>query len=252
MGWVVTASGAIAGRPDVARVMAPRCEQAPPQRMERPDVVDAATGARLRLTRKGNGAIQASLAWQELDVRKVIQPDGDYVVRIAGRQDLVVLVRTGSRLRVSRNGASAVVALDQPDEDGLDAAQQVLAGSRAMRVFRYLRGRLDSDSLASAPGVAIDLIDALLGILQGDSSVLGRREPSGAGRLSRASFRAGATCYAEYEAEVVAAWGDFGQCIDDVRWFPGMQEACAFVWVLRIESAWFRFIACSSFPLKAD
>jgi hypothetical protein len=252
MGWVVTASGAIAGRPAVATVIAPRCEASPQPSMERPEVVDGATGARLKLTRKGNGAIQASLAWQELDVRKVIQPNGDFVVRLSGRQDLVVLVRTGSRLRASRNGASAVLALDQADEDGLDAVQQVMAGSRAMRMFRSLRGHLAADSLASAPGVAIDLVDALVGILQGDPSVLDRREPARNGRLSRASFRGGASCFSEYETEVVAAWGDFGQCIDDVSWFPGMQEACAFVWLLRVESAWFRFIGCSSIPLKAD
>jgi hypothetical protein len=91
-----------------------------------------------------------------------------------------------------------------------------------------------------------------LGILQGDPSVLDRREPARNGRLSRASFRGGASCFSEYETEVVGAWADFGQCIDDVSWLPGMQEACAFVWLLRVESAWFRFIGCSSIPLKAD
>jgi hypothetical protein len=252
MGWVVTASGAIAGHPAVATVIAPRCEPSPQLPMERPEVLDGATGARLRLTKKANGAIQASLAWRDLDVRKVIQPDGDFVVRLSGRQDQVVLVRTGSRLRVSRNGASAVVALDQSDEDGLDAVQQVIAGSRAMRTFRSLKSHLNGESLASAPGVAIDVVDALLGILQGDFSVLARREPSRTGHLSRASFRGGASCFVEYEGEVVAAWVDFGQCIDDVSWLPGMQEACAFVWLLRVESAWFRFIGCSSIPLKAE
>jgi hypothetical protein len=31
-----------------------------------------------------------------------------------------------------------------------------------------------------------------------------------------------------------------------------MQEVCAFTWLLRAESAWFRFIGCSSFPLKVE
>ena len=54
----------------------------------------------------------------------------------------------------------------------------------------------------------------------------------------------------EYEGEVVASWDDFSQCVDDVKWFPGLQEVCAFTWLLRVESAWFRFIGCSSIPLK--
>jgi hypothetical protein len=252
MGWILTASGAIAGPPDLVRALAPRCAQSQQQRMDRVEVADPETGADLRLTSRGNGAVQASLRWQDLELRKVSQPNGDFNVRLAGRHDLVILVRTGDRLRVSRNGQSAVFLLNQVDEDGLDQVQQVLAGSRAMRQFRLLRGRLAEDSLASAPGVSIDLVDAMLGILQGDQSVLDRRRTGDSARLSWASFRAGPTCYGEWEAEVVAAWEDFARCIDDVKWYPGMQELCGISWLLRVESAWFRFIACSSFPLKTD
>jgi hypothetical protein len=128
--------------------------------------------------------------------------------------------------------------------------QQVLAGSRAMRAFRSLRRRLTPDSLASAPGVSIDLLDGLLGVIHGDPSVYDRRDPAASGRFSRVSFRLGGSCYGEYESEVVAAWDDFAQCVDDVKWFPGLQELCAMTWLLRVESSWFRFIACSSIPLK--
>jgi hypothetical protein len=252
MGWVLTASGAIAGIPTGPASVEPRGVQSPQVRLERPEIVDATTGAQLRLTSRGNGAVQAALKWPDLDVRKVVQPNGDFSVRLAGHQDLVLLIRTGNRLRVSRNGLSAVVALDQTDEDGLEQAQQVLAGSRAMRAFRTVRSRLDAESLGSAPGVSIDFVDVLLGIIQGDPSVFARRESPGHGRLSRTALRVGPTCYGDYESTVVGAWGDFVQCCDDVRWYPGLQEVCAFSWLLQAESAWFRFIACSSIPLKAD
>ena len=69
--------------------------------------------------------------------------------------------------------------------------------------------------------------------------------------MCRVGYSAGPTCYSEYEGEVIAAWDDFSQCVDDVKWYPGLQEVCAFTWLLRVESAWFRFIGCSSIPLKA-
>ena len=250
MGWILTASGAIAGTPSVVAAFAPRCEQSPQQRLERSDVIDVATGAQLRLTKRSNGALQTSLVWTDLEVRKVVQSNGDFSLRLAGRHDLVVMTRMAERLRVTRNGQTAVLLLSQSDEDGLDQVQQVLAGSRAMRAFRSLRRRLTPDSLASAPGVSIDLIDGLLGVIHGDPSVYDRRDPAASGRFSRVSFRLGGSCYAEFESEVVAAWDDFAQCVDDVKWFPGLQELCAMTWLLRVESSWFRFIGCSSIPLK--
>jgi len=252
MGWVLTASGAVAGLPAHDAVPAPCAVQSVQQRLERTDLVDGATNARLRLTRRFDGAVQASFAAGDVEFRRVVQPNGDFHVRLAARQDLVVLVRTGNRLRVSRNGGSALVALDQADEDGLDAAQQVLAGSRAARAFRQLASRLEPATLGSAPGVSIDLADAWLALLQGDTAAVGRRAAPGRASLVLARLGGAASCYAEYEGEVVAAWDDFSQCCDDVKWYPGMQEVCAFTWLLRVESAWFRFIACSSFPLKAE
>jgi len=251
MGWILTASGAIAGMPAVAATYAPRCEQSPQQRLERSELVDAATGAELRLTRRGNGALQTSLTWSDLEVRKVVQPSGDFSVRLAGRHDLLVMMRTEGRLRVTRNGQTAVLLLNQSDEDGLDQVQQVLAGSRATRAFRSLRSRLTADSLASAPGVSIDLVDAMLGILHGDPGVYDRRDPRAADRFSRVSLALNLSCFAEYESDVTAAWGDFAQCVDDVKWFPGLQELCAMTWLLKVESSWFHFIGCSSIPLKA-
>lgn len=252
MGWVLTASGAIAAPPGHGERAALPGARLVQQRMDRTEIIDRITESRLRLSKRADGSIQAALNANDLEVRKVVQANGDFHVRLAGRQDLVVLVRTGERLRVSRNGESAVVALGRADEEGLDQAQALLAGSRATRAFRSLASNLAPESLASAPGVSIDLLDAWLGLLQGDPGAARRRAPSDRSGLIRASVCAAATCYAEYEAEVCAAWTDFEQCTYDVRWFPGMQEVCAFAWLLRVESAWFRFIACSSFPLKVD
>lgn len=253
MGWVLTASGSVAGPHgwtggfQVDRVPS---EQ---RRLERPEIVDAESGASLALKRRADGALQASLAWLDLDVVKVSHANGDFHVRLAARQDLLVLIRSGNRLRVTRNGETAVLALDRADEEGLDLAQAVLAGSHAARAFRGVFRHLGEESRASAPGASLANLDTWLGVLQGDPSAVARRTPARRAdgwMAARVACGAEPTCYSEYEAEVIRAWDDYVQCIYDVRWYPGLQEVCAFTWLLRVESAWFRFIGCSSIPLK--
>jgi hypothetical protein len=254
MGWVLTASGSLAGPLDVVRGFPLDRAQSEQRRLERPEIVDPGSGAALKLGIRAGGALQASLTWLDLDVVKVTHANGDFHARVAARQDLLVLVRTGNRLRVTRDGQTAVLALDRIDEEGLDLVQAVLAGSHAARMFRGVYRHLGEDARDSAPGVSVDLLDAWLGLLQGEPGAIDRRAPAArdAGwRVSRAACGAGPTCYSEYETEVIQAWGDYVQCIDDVRWYPGLQEVCALTWLLRVESAWFRFIGCSSIPLKA-
>jgi len=253
MGWVLTASGSLAAPLEFIDRPSASSPQSEPRRIERAEVVDVGTGAELRLTAKPGGALRASLTWPDLDASKIVQPNGDFHARIAGRRDVLVLVRTGNRLRVTRGGQTAVLVLDGADEDGLDLVQMVLAGSHAARAFRGLHRRLSQESRESAPGVALDNLDVLLAILQGETGAVDRRAPvrrEAGWQLSRVSCGAGPTCFTEYEGEVVASWDDFSQCVDDVRWFPGLQEVCAFTWLLRVESAWFRFIGCSSIPLR--
>jgi len=255
MGWVLTASGSLASPHEMGGALSVNLAQPEQRRIERLEIVDASSGADLRLCRRKAGGLQATLVWMDLDVAKVVQANGDFHARLAARQDVLVLVRTGPRLRVTRNGQTAVVSMDRADEDGLDLVQAVLAGSHAARAFRAVHRQLTDDARASAPGVALDSLDALLALLQGEPAALDRRAPdarSAAWRVSRIVRRTEPTCYSAYEAEVISAWDDYSQCIYDVRWFPGMQEVCAFTWLLRVESAWFRFIACSSFPLKVQ
>ena len=255
MGWVLTASGSLASPHDVVDAFPVERLQHDQRRIERLEMIDPASGAELRLRGRKTGGLQASLVSTDLDVAKVVQPNGDFHARLAAREDVLVVVRTGARLRVTRNGQSATVQLDRVDEEGLDLAQAVLAGSRAVRAFRGVQRHLGEEARESAPGVAIDRLDALLAILQGDTTALDRRGPQardGAWRVSRVSCGAEPSCFTEYEDEVTRAWDDYSQCIYDVRWYPGLQELCAFSWLLRVESAWFRFIGCSSFPLKVD
>lgn len=255
MGWVLTASGSLALPHDMVGAFPVERLQYGERRIERLDVIDSESGAELRLRGRKAGGLQATLVRADLDVAKVVQANGDFHARLAARDDVLVVVRSGARLRVTRHGQSATVQLDRADEEGLDLVQSVLAGSRALRAFRGVHRHLGEEARESAPGIAIDRLDALLALLQGETTALDRRAPQvrdGAWRVSRVACGAEPSCFSEYEGEVTRAWDDYAQCIYDVRWYPGLQELCAFSWLLRVESAWFRFIACSSFPLKVD
>jgi len=83
MGWVLTASGSLAGPRELLDGLAAARVQSEQRPLQRAEVVDAWIGAELRLTAKPGGALQASLVWMELDVNKIVQADGDFQVRVA-------------------------------------------------------------------------------------------------------------------------------------------------------------------------
>lgn len=256
MGCVLTPSGAVAG--DAAT-----CGTGPMWRASRlvaeqparrwDAVVDEPTTMSLRAVRRVEGSVQVDVEGEALSMRKTMQPNGDFNVRIKADDDILVLVRTGTRLRVSRQGQTAVVAMEQADQPGLDQVQRLLAGSVASRRFRSMRSALSPDSISTAPGLAVDLVDAWLGMLQGDRRTLSRRpSPRPGGSILAVSLLRGdgGTCYSAWEGEVVAAWDDWGSCLDDFAWWNPLRDLCAFQWLIRVESAWFKLIGCSSIPLQ--
>ena len=193
MGWVLTASGSLAG-PLGSLDRAPSgMPQTEPRRLERAEDRGSRERGLSQLTARPGGALQASLTWTDLDVTKTVQRNGDFHARLAGRQDVLVLIRTGNRLRVTRDGQTAVLLLDRADEEGLDAAQMVLAGSHAARAFRGLHRGLSEECRESAPGVALDNLDVLLAILQGEGGAASHRAPprrDAGGRVCRAAYGA--------------------------------------------------------------
>ena len=39
-------------------------------------------------------------------------------------------------------------------------------------------------------------------------------------------------------------------CLNSFAVYNPMRQVCAFIWTLQVESAWFQFLSCSSFPVK--
>ncbi len=68
--------------------------------------------------------------------------------------------------------------------------------------------------------------------------------PQSAGAGTRPS------CWDIYQRLVVAAANALESCLASFAVYNPLRQACAFVWTLQVESAWFQFLSCSSFPMK--
>ena len=262
MGLVWTASGALAATPEARALLAEeRLVQAgsqnrPPARGTY-ELRDNATAVVMRLARAGAGALQLDIEGDGLEVRKVSLPNGDFNIRMKWDTDVLVLVRTGDRLRASRRGQTAVISMSQPDQSGFEGIQQVLAGSIAARQFRILRRMVSPATIETGIGAAVEMVDSLVGLLQGEASPIRPRQAKRVDApvsLMASEMEAGdgGSCYSGWESEVLAAWTDYESCVNSFSWWNPCREVCAFLWVIRVESAWFKLIGCSAIPLKAD
>ena len=69
-------------------------------------------------------------------------------------------------------------------------------------------------------------------------------------RLRKAQAGHTPSCWDTYQRLVVAAANALQSCLASFAVYNPMRNACAFVWTLQVESAWFQFLSCSSFPMK--
>ncbi len=215
-------------------------------------LIDDATGADLRLTRLPSGALRVEIDGHNLEVRKTLHANGDFDLALRSDNDRIAVVRRGSQVRVSRRDRAIDLGTEALGEDDLDQLQQMLAGSAAVRRFRAMKSMLAPTTKGTGLAIAVDVIDMMLAVLKGESPTL----PSPATPPAMSAMvnmeDGGPTCYDTWQGEVVSAWGDYEGCINSFSWYNPYREVCAFVWVLRVESAWFRFVGCSSIPMKIE
>lgn len=220
---------------------------------------DGLAGATFFFSRAADGAARMTLKANDLEVEKTVYQDGRFQIQLqAGEDRLSVAVGT-SGIDVARGNRSIHVDIGQAtDEDWLQV-KVLLAGSRALRLFRILAYSLDAATLTKPAGASVQASDAILGYLDGDVAAVGRLgEHMRAARIARirkVSFNEDEgpnQCYEKYEAAVVFAANDYGACRRTFVWYSPWQAACVTVWTLQAESAWFQFLACSAIPLKLE
>jgi len=210
------------------------------------------------ITMEADGGLAVTATAGDLTVRKQVYADGRFVVRVATRgEDRLLISGTPNGLRVAY-GAEAVVDLRADGESEYERkARRVrgwLARSDAVQRFRQINEALERQEAMSPEALSLRVTGALLSELLGD--------PGASQRLSRSLTRkvlhrlrkvqAGHTtsCWDTYQRLVVAAASALESCLASFAVYNPLRNACSFVWTLQVESAWFQFLSCSSFPVK--
>jgi len=193
----------------------------------------------------GDGGFIVEARGGDLVFEKTLLPGGGFTLDLAAPNDAVVIRFTSEGVTVRRNGRSATVNLTGGDESELEAATQLLSGSRAIRLTRRAADGLLVAEDSSMAGASLLMADSLIGLLTGDEGAPGRiarhLARRGRGLIRRVQS---VDCYGEWERRVLAASFEFDACyITTPAWNP-VRNLCAYRWVLQVETYWFQMISC--------
>lgn len=210
------------------------------------------------VTMETDGGLVVTATAGDLTVRKQVYADGRFVVRVATRGDDRLLISgAADGMRVSY-GSAGVISL-QADRDGdyeirAGRVRGWLARSAAVQRFRQINEALEQQDAISPEALSLRVTGALLAELLGDPGAAQRLGRSITARLGQRVRKAQAghtpSCWGIYERLVVAAADALQSCLASFAVYNPMRQACSLVWVLQVESAWFQFLSCSSFPMK--
>jgi hypothetical protein len=195
----------------------------------------------------------------DLQMNKTVFADGRFQIELASGNDRLSVALGPWSLDVERRNRQIHLDTAQAvDEDWL-RVKTLLAGSKALRLFRTLAYSLDAATLRHPGGAAVQASDAILGYIDGDVGAVWRlgeqMRVARAARVRKASLDENGgpnECYEKYEAAVVAAANEYDACRKSFNWYSPWQAACVTVWTLQAESAWFQFLACSAIPIKTE
>lgn len=217
-------------------------------------------GLTMEVTADADGSLVLHGTAGRLTVQKRVYADGSYAVRIGhGGDEQVVISGTQAGTKVAFAGQHAELrAADDPNYEA--EARRVrgwLARSTAAQQFRKLAAALDHEELASPEAIGLRITGAVLAELTGDPgaarrfnrSVLGRAA-GGLRKVQSGGSGYTMSCWDRYHRLVVQAANQLESCLSSFSTFDPTRNLCVFVWTLQVESAWFQFLACSSFPLK--
>jgi hypothetical protein len=219
---------------------------------------DARTNAAFFFSLTADGAVRMTVKAAQLEVDKTVYPDGRYrVVLQAGDDRVSVAAAPGTVEVVRRNQGSRRVEVGRAADDDWLQVKVLLAGSKAVRLFRTLSYNLDPETLETPAGRAVLASDGAFGVLDGDVGAIGRlvRQMRAAQKtkIRPAALRqVFLDCFRKYADAVNVAMQEWVDCFNSFYPWDPRQYLCDFEWLLKAESAWFQFIACSAIPLKIE
>ncbi len=245
--WCVMPSGTPvwAAGVDLEKNAPGRLQSEPPIAV-RAEMTDRATGMRLTLSERPSGTLQVTAVAGALQVVKRVTASGDVSLTLRAGDDRVSILTSRNAVVVAR-GTRAARAEFARGGSSMEATAVLLAGSPAIRLFRRAVSDMDPSTRSSATGLALELADVLVRTLQDDPAAVPAWRDARLAR--RPGTLEGETCYSAWETEVLAAWEWYADCYGDFSWWSGGREVCAGLYIIRVESAWFKLIGCSSIKI---
>ena len=215
-------------------------------------------GLSMGIALEADGGLTVAATAGDLTVRKQVYADGRFVVLVATRDDdRLIISGAGNALQVAYGADGSVELRADHDAEYEGKARRVrgwLARSEAVQRFRHINDALERQDAVSPEALSLRVTGALLAELLGDPGAarrLGRALTARQGvHLRKAQTGHTPTCWDTYQRLVMAAASALESCLASFAVYNPLRNACAFVWTLQVESAWFQFLSCSSFPLK--
>jgi hypothetical protein len=175
---------------------------------------------------------------------------GTVTLAIQAGRDTLNLGISGTQITVTSGKRTVRFDPTRATEQHYHAVKQLLAASKVVARLRLAAASLSPATVASPEGVSFLLTEALVALLDGDSSAVdrlkarARAERIGTGvRKARAATN---TCWEQYVSEAYDAMIDAERCVNDFEvWNVVMRNLCYLHWTLRAESAWFQFVGCT-------
>jgi hypothetical protein len=201
-----------------------------------------------------DGAIQIEARGGDLVFRKKVRADGSFDLLLEGRGDAVAVAFDQSTITVVRNRRRVAISTGPNAEgakvqEGLTAAQRLLAGSSATSLLRLAATAVQDAEDDSAASASLLVADAVVGMLTGDSGAPGRvaryMARHARARVQRAAMQT--DCYYSWEGSVLHASYEWESCASAFSVWNPTRHLCALRWTIQIESYWFTFLSCTGF-----
>ncbi len=236
-------------------VAAPREKTLRPVRLVQ-DVPELGLSAGVTMGEDGGFAVTATAG--DLTVSKQVYADGRFVVRVATQgEDRLLISGAANGLTVAYGAEAAVDLRADGDVDYEGKARRVrgwMARSDAVQRFRLINEALEQQDALSPEALSLRVTGALVAELLGDPGAAQRLSRSLSARLANRLRKAQSgyttSCWDTYQRLVVSAANALQSCLNSFAVYNPMRQVCAFIWTLQVESAWFQFLSCSSFPVK--
>ena len=210
-------------------------------------------GLTAAITASGDGGVVLEASLPDLTFRKVVYPDGRFIVHLTQGNDQLSLAGDFDGIQVTRKGASLKVRPAQDNDKHGQRVREWVAASKAARKFRQLTAALESDEAFDAVAVGLRVTGAVLAELEGDTAAAQRFSRQLVGRIAPRVRKANSTyppsCWDQYKYLVLGAANELQECYSSFYTWNPMRQLCSFVWSIQVEAAWFGLLGCSAVPL---